>query len=233
MAQAQGGMSRFYTLLAVVGGVGLALLGYLALRRPADTPIPVDVTIQASDTAGFRGYFLGSDAAPVEVTEFADYQCPACQNFEAVQFPAVRSRLVETGKVRWRYRDFPLEAHPHARLAAHAAACADEQGQYWPMHQRIYDGQMIWSARSSAAGTFRDYAGAVGLDLGRYDDCMSSARYAGRIQAGVLEGNRLGVEATPSFIIGNRLFRGVQSSDDIARVVDSLIQARQAAPPAP
>ena len=225
-------MNRFYTLLMVVGCGGLAVLAFMALRRPKDTSIPTAVTIQPADTSGFHGYLLGSDSAPVEITEYADFQCQACENFETVQFPAVRDRLVRSGKVRWRYRDFPLEVHPHARLAAHSAACADEQGKYWEQHRRLYGGQLDWSTRSSAAGTFRGYAKEEGLDLGRYDECMKTARYAGRIQASFQEGTRVGVEATPSFIIGARLYRGVQTSDEITRLVDSLIGMQAQAKPA-
>ena len=107
--------------------------------------------------------------------------------------PTIEERLIKTGRLRWRYRDFPLQQHPFSRLAAHSAACADEQGKFWDQHQRIYDGQADWSAARDAAGIFRDYAKAIGLDLASYDACMSSGKYAGRIQASQEEGTRLGV----------------------------------------
>ena len=87
--------------------------------------IPANVTIQPSDTAGFRGYVLGSPDAPVEVIEYADYECPACQQFEVVQFPSVRRQLIDAGIVRWVYRDFPLEIHRSARLASLLTALVD------------------------------------------------------------------------------------------------------------
>jgi protein-disulfide isomerase len=220
MAATPDGMKRFYIILAGVAVVGLGILGYL-MSRPATESVPANVTIQASDTAGFRGYIKGSDSAPVEITEFADYQCPFCQTFATLQMPTIEERLIRTGRLRWRYRDFPLQQHQFARVAAHSAACADEQGKYWEQHERIYQGQGEW-ARGDAADHFRDYARAVGLDLGRYDTCMKTSKYAGRIQASYEEGTRLGVASTPTLLVGDRLYRGRIDSDAIARLVDSL-----------
>ncbi|MEK6689580.1 MAG: thioredoxin domain-containing protein, partial [Gemmatimonadota bacterium] len=185
--------------------------------------IPVAVAVTAGDTAVFRGYVLGSADAPVEIMEFADYQCPACEKFEMVEFPYVVERLINTGRVRYVYRDFPLDQpHKWARLAAHAAACANDQGKFWEVHGGIYATQTEWSFSSRAGNQFRDIAGKQGLDLGSYDECMSSLRYAGRLQASLEEGLRLGVNSTPSFLIGGRLYPGVLPYDRIKALVDSL-----------
>ncbi len=220
MAATPVGMKRFYGVLAGVAVIGLGVLGYL-LAKPASVSIPANVTIQAADTAGFRGYIKGSESAPVEITEFADYECPFCQTFATLQMPTIEERLIRTGRVRWRYRDFPLQQHQFARLAAHAAACGEEQGKYWELHDRIYEGQSAWAA-GDAAGHFREYAKALGLELNRYDSCMKSSKYAGRIQASVEEGMRLGVSSTPTLLVGNRLYQGRFDSDAITRLVDSL-----------
>ena len=225
MAPSPDGMKRFYSTLGIVALVGIGALAYL-LSRPRSVSVPANVTVQASDTAGFRGYIKGSDSAPVEVTEYADYQCPFCQTFATLQMPTIEERLINPGRLRWRYRDFPLQQHQWARLASHSAACADEQGKYWEQHQQIYEGQSEWSVSRDAGDLFRDYAQAVGLDLGRYDDCMKSGKYAGRIQASLEEGTRLGVSSTPTLLVGDRLYRGRIDSDAITRLVDSL------APPA-
>ena len=225
MAGTQAGMKRFYLLLAAIAVLGLGLLGYL-LARPATVSIPANVTVQTSDTSGFRGYVKGSSSAPVEITEYADYQCPFCQTFATLQMPTIEERLINTGRLRWRYRDFPLNQHPFARVAAHSAACADEQGKYWAQHEQIYQGQSEWAAARDAGPLFRNYARTVGLDLGRYDSCMKSGKYAGRIQASYNEGVQLGVSSTPTLLIGNRLYRGRLDSDAIIKMVDSLAPRR-------
>lgn len=221
MAGTPVGMKGFYAALAGVAVVGIGVLGWM-LTRPRTVSIPANVVIQPADTAGFRGYLLGSDSAKVEITEYADYQCPFCQTFDELQFPTVKQRLIDAGRLRWRYRDFPLQQHPFSRLAAHSAACADEQGKYWEQHRRIYEGQQDWAESSDAAPAFRRYAQLNGLDLARYDACMKSAKYAGRIQASYDEGVRAGVNSTPTLLIGGRLYQGRLDSDAIARLVDSL-----------
>lgn len=225
MATPQAGVNRFYAVFAVLAIAGLGILAYL-IFKPQTVSIPANVVVQASDTSGFRGYLKGSPDAPVEITEFADFQCPFCQTFATLQMPTIDERLIQTGRVRWRYRDFPLQQHPFSRLAAHSAACADEQGKYWDQHQRIYEGQSEWSEARDAGPIFRNYAKAVGLDLGRYDACMKAGKYAGRIQASYNEGVQVGVNSTPTLLIGNRLYKGRFDSDAIIKMVDSLAPRR-------
>ncbi|HEY3011592.1 MAG TPA: thioredoxin domain-containing protein [Gemmatimonadales bacterium] len=225
MAATPVGVKRFYALFAAVALFGLGGLAYLVLK-PRTVSIPANVAVQPSDTSGFRGYLKGSPDAPVEITEFADYQCPFCQTFATLQMPTIEERLIAAGRVRWRYRDFPLQQHPFARLAAHSAACADEQGKYWEQHQRIYEGQSEWAGTRDAGPVFRNYAKASGLDLGRYDACMKAGKYAGRIQASYNEGVQLGVGSTPTLLVGGRLYRGRLDSDAIIKLVDSLAPRR-------
>lgn len=224
MAAPAPGLNRFYLVLGAVALAGIAWLVY-QVGKPSGVSIPVNVTVLAADTAGFRGYLMGSPDAPVEVSEFIDYQCPACENFETIQFPAVQQQLIATGMVRWRARDFPLDMHPHARVAAHAVACANDQDKFWEMHRMLYARQSEWSPARNAAGRFSDYAKAVGLDVGRYDECMKSAKFAGRIQASVEEGSKLGVTGTPTFLIGGRLYPygGGLGSDSIRTLVRALL----------
>ncbi|MSR03210.1 MAG: DsbA family protein [Gemmatimonadetes bacterium] len=213
--------TRSYLLIGAAAVTGAVVLGYLVMK-PKDVRIPANVTVLAADTAGFRGYVLGSDSAKIEVTEYADFQCPACGTFDVLQFDVVKRQLIETGLVRYRYRDFPLPMHPHARVASHAAACANDQGKFWEMKAQIYNRQAEWSPLRSAAGFFGDLAAAVGVNRGPYDECMQSAKYAGRIEASLQEGTKLGVPSTPTFLIGGQLYPGALSSDSLAAKVRRL-----------
>ena len=223
-------MKKFYLLLVGVGVVGAGVIGWQVMG-PKSVSIPANVAISASDTAGFRGYVLGSDTAPVTIVEYADFQCPLCGDFDNVQFPDVYEKLIATGKVRWIFKDFPLDnLHSHTRLASHAAACADDQGKFWPMKSRLFAYQGRWSFGGGQYGKFRDYLKEVGGDPAAWDECMQSTRHAGRIQATLEEGTRLGVGGTPTFLIGGRLYGGNQPSDAIRRTVDSMIAALPKAP---
>lgn len=217
-------MKRFYLLLAgiVVVGGGLIWWQMRARSGGAALSVPVNALVTVADTAGFRGYVLGSDSAAVEITEYGDFQCPACEYFERLQFGTIKRQLIDAGRARWRYRDFPLDGvHPFARLAAHATACADEQGQYWPMHHLLYQRHSEWANDSRGGNRFRGYAESLALNMAQYDACMQSMKYAGRIQASLDEGMRIGVNATPTLVIGNRLYNAI-GSDQVKALVDSL-----------
>ncbi len=213
--------ARSYLLIGALAVTGAVVLGYLVMK-PKDVSIPANVTVLTADTAGFRGYVLGSDSAKIEITEYADFQCPACASFDVVQFNVVKQQLIESGLVRYRYRDFPLPIHPNSRIASHAAACANDQGKFWEMKAEIYNRQAEWASLRSAAGYLGDLAAQVGVNRGQYDECMQSAKYAGRIEASLQEGTKLGVPSTPTFLIGGQLYPGALSSDSLAAKVRRL-----------
>ena len=149
MAATPVGMKRFYAMLGAVAVIGLGALGY-QLSRPATVSVPANVTVQPSDTAGFHGYIKGSESAPVEITEYADYQCPFCQTFATLQMPTIDERLIQTGRLRWRYRDFPLQQHSHL-------AC---RGPLGGMRGRA--GQVLAHARADLRRAARVGGGARG-----------------------------------------------------------------------
>ncbi len=131
-------MKGFYQLLVAVAVIGGGVLWYVSQRTPSPAspvaapggPLPV----AAAD--GFRGYTLGTASAPIEITEYSDFECPFCASFATVQMPVIREQLIATGKVRWRFRDYPLPSHAYSRYAALAAQCAGEQSKFWEMHDQ-------------------------------------------------------------------------------------------------
>lgn len=226
-------MKRFYVLLIVVAVAAGVLIwrgsrpGAGAGASPAAGGAPILVT--AADSA-FTGYVVGSDSAPVEVTEYADFECPYCSQFAVVQFPEIRQQLIMTGRLRWRYRDFPLPTHLWSRLSAHAVACASEQGKSWEAMDALFQRHGEWAQqRRDPTGMFRDRMRGIGVDLDRYDACMSSQRYAGRIEASRQEGDARGVSGTPTFFVNGRTLdnRRFANSDAFKALVDSLTSGRQ------
>lgn len=212
-------MNRFYVLLVAVALIGGGVLWYGSRQEAApapNTPVP----IAAAD--GFRGFTLGADSARVEVTEYSDFECPFCASFATVQMPVIRQQLIATGKVRWRYRDFPLPSHQYSRYAALAAQCAGEQGRFWEMHDQLFANHQWAQTGKNPSALFRDFARTIGLDVEKYDACVDGQRYAGRIQASVQEGEALGVRGTPSFFVSGRPFQGRATSDDFKALIDSL-----------
>lgn len=217
-------MNRFYVVLAGLA-VALGLTLFVLLREgPGATKAAAGPPPTVVDD-GFRGYTLGSDTAPVEVIEYGDFECPACAGFATLQMPTIKEQLIATGKVRWRYRDYPLPMHPYARLAAHAAQCAGEQGKFWEMHDQLFYNHSWAQTGKDPSRLFRDFARAAGLDLARYDACMESGRYASRIEFSRQEGEQRLVNGTPTFYINGVKYTGRNNSDAFKAAVDSAIAA--------
>lgn len=219
-------MNRFYLLLAAVAVVAGVLIWNGSRAATGDaagaTGAP-RVTITAADSA-FRGFTLGSETAPVEVVEYADFQCPHCAEFTNVQFPTIREQLINTGRLRWRFREFPLN-FPWSRLSALAAQCAGEQGKFWEMDDALFQRQSEWGpSPRNPASLFRSMARGLGVDADKYDACMDSQRYAGRIEVSRQEGATLGVTGTPTFFVNGRQLdnRRFANSDAFQSLVDSL-----------
>lgn len=189
---------------------------------------------KSSGTVGFRGRpMLGKADAPVTIVEFSDYQCPYCQRFATQVFTQLKRDYIDTGKVRYVFRDFPLtQIHPQAPKAHESAHCAGEQGQYWEMHDLLFQKQKDFSLVALSG-----YAGDLGLQVEAFDACVKSGKHAAAIQQDSQDGTKAGVRGTPSFIIGmsgtgdtisGTIIRGAQPFAKFQQV----IELAQKTPPA-
>jgi len=140
---------------------------------------------------------LGHPDAPLTMVEFTDYQCPYCRRFQAEAWPKLKREYIDTGKLRFIARDLPLQFHSSAGPAAEAAHCAGEQGKFWAMHTALLEG-----AADLGAGGIERRARAVGLDLGRFHQCVAAQKYAATIEAHVRQADAAGIDGTPGFIVG-------------------------------
>ena len=218
----------FYIVLAVLLVGGIAFLSYMTTRPPQQSVIQMDSSVALVPN---QGHVIGSDSAPVEVVEYADFECPGCGSFATLAEPDVRSRLVNTGIVRFRFMDFPLAiaAHRNNRNAHLAAWCAGEQGKFWEMHDIIFQNQDRWNteATSRPDRVLANLAGQVGVNPTQYESCVTSRKYAGQIQANYDEGTQRQVQSTPTFIIGNkRVVGGLPYDRFKAQVDEALAQTR-------
>ena len=226
-ARGKSPLARFYGILAVVAIVGIVAIAYLA-TRPKSVARDVDTNIPPGEA---KGYLLGNPAAPVTIVEFADFECPACGSFALVTEPDVRARLINTGQANLRFYDLPLDIHKNTWQASHAAACANDQGKFWEMHDRLFAGQHEWNGQATSNPTkvHRGYAQQLGLDVAKWDSCIENGTHQRAIAANRAEAIRLGVGSTPTFIIGGKMIPGSLPYDEIARMV---AEAAKQAPPA-
>ncbi|MCH6547893.1 MAG: DsbA family protein [Gemmatimonadetes bacterium] len=212
-------MKGFYIGLGAlaVGGAGvLFLVGGGAAAVPTG---PIDMAAIAA-ARDWDGYVVGDADAPVEIIEYADFECPACRVWWVLNTQDVKRRLVASGRVRFSFRDFPL--HQNSVQAHHAAACADEQGMFEQMHDKLFDTQQEWTGRAGVESRFYGYAQEIGIDLARYDDCMGEGRYRARIQASREDGAGMGVISTPTLFVGGTKYDRGLNYDQIKAIVDSL-----------
>lgn len=238
--QARGGGGRRGFLLALLA-VGVAGAGGItwALQRGRAANAPIVIPNRPATPGAPRpeGYVLGSASAPVEIVEYADFECPGCAQFAAVIEPDVRERLVKTGQARYRLYDFQvIPQHQNSPAASLAAACADDQQKFWEMHDRIFAGQDQWNSMTTRdpKPIFAGYAQAVGLDAARWAQCYDARTHLPRLAAHQQEVQRAGVRSTPTFVIGQRMLQGSQPYDVLKAMVDSARQGLLAAgaPPA-
>ena len=214
-----------YIILIVVAVVGASLLAYAARRKPeastATEPQPIKVDVATAGPP--QGYLIGKADAPVKIMEFADFECPACGRFATVTEPDVRKRIVEAGLANMTYYDFPLPQHRNSQPASNAAACADDQGKFWPMHDQLFATQDEWNTQATddPKPFFMKYASAIGLDAGKFESCYDARTHQKRIESNFAEGERRQVNSTPTFVIGDRKYANALSYDQLKAIVDS------------
>ncbi|MFL5552678.1 MAG: DsbA family protein [Gemmatimonadaceae bacterium] len=220
----------FLWLLGLIALVGVAALAYVATKQKPRSVDARDVA-DTSNAGPAQGYLLGKVDAPVKILEFADFECPSCAGWATVTEPDVRTRIIDAGLANLTYYDFPLTQHRNTLPASNAAACADEQGKFWAMHDRLFQAQDEWNGESTddPKPFFKRYAGEVGLDVSKWETCFDARKYQKRISANLAEGLRRGVNSTPTFIVGNKLYAGMRSYDELKAIVDSIARTTRPA----
>lgn len=154
---------------------------------------------------------LGDKDAPVTLIEFSDYQCPFCRTFWTDSFPQLKKEYIDTGKVKFVYRDFPLGFHPMAISYAMAASCAGEQDKYWEMHDMIFGEQAVFGTGTVSVfddSDIKDWAIKLGLNQVKFNECFDSGKYKDEINNDIKDGSRAGVQGTPNFFINGRRIPG-------------------------
>ena len=140
---------------------------------------------------------MGAEDAPVTVVEFADYQCPFCLRFTKTTFPLLKTKYIDTGKVRWVALNLPLPFHKDARKAAQAAHCAGEQDKFWEMRELLFRNPQKLNTENLPA-----HAETLSLDMTAFNECLQSDRHLAEIDKDAKDANAVRLTGTPSFIIG-------------------------------
>jgi len=143
--------------------------------------------------------YLGSLDAPLTVIEFSDFQCPYCRQYTLETQPTLHANYVETGQVLWVFKHFPLNIHPQAPAAGAAAECAAEQGQFWAMHDLLFENMDAWSV-NDPTDVLVGLAEDLELDTAAFAACLADPAIAARVESDLSEGAPF-VQGTPTFIV--------------------------------
>jgi protein-disulfide isomerase len=206
-ANAQATIRRFATSLRERYSVNIRL------QKPFLPLTPVEIEGRPA---------LGPADAPVVVVEFSDLFCPACRRaHETVH----KIRAAYKDRIRLVFKDFPLERHKGAKLAAEAAHCAEAQGKYWEYQDRVFKAE-----EKPDRAMLEKYAEQLGLDRSAFEDCLDSGRYRSQVEEDIQAGRNIGMSATPTFIINGKMFSGSLSYDEFKQEIDAAL--REALQPA-
>ncbi len=163
-------------------------------NQPNGGGVPSDIKASADDDP-----VLGDKNAPVTIIEFSDFQCPFCARFYLQTEKQIIDEYVDTGKVKFVYRDFPLNSiHPDAQPAAEAAECADEQGKFWEYHNILFEKQDEWVGNAEIM--LKKYASDLKLDTKKFNDCLDSNKYASEVNKDATDAVASGGQGTPYFV---------------------------------
>jgi protein-disulfide isomerase len=193
-----------------------------AAVRPAPAPPAVPERVSMGDDP-----VLGSLKAPLALVEFSEFQCPFCRRFHEETLPKLKESYIDTGRLRYVFRDFPLLAiHPHAKAAAVAAHCAGSQDAYWRMHDALFANQ-----KRLGPDLYDELARSLNLDLPAFQACVKAPEAEKEVTADMAEAASLGVQGTPHFFLGRvkdgaivdvRRINGAQPLTSFTQVIEEL-----------
>lgn len=208
------------------GGSATALLPS-ALQPTAQAPSG-DAPVRVKDPSTLFSAddpMIGNSKAKVTIVEFGDFQCPYCRRFWKDTYGQLKKEYIDTGKVRFITRAFPLSFHPAARPAALASLCAKDQGKFWEFRDKMFGEQEKQGQNTITFGIpeLKTWASAIGLNSQQFNSCLDAQTYASKVDADSAAGSAAGVSGTPSFFINGQQVVGAQPFDAFKKVIDGLL----------
>jgi protein-disulfide isomerase len=183
----------------------------------ADDPAPADLAVAPPD----GDVVIGSDKAPVTIIEYASMTCPHCAHFEETTFPELKKRYIDTGKVRYMMREFPLDALAAAGFML--ARCAGPD-KYEAIIETLFAKQADWAVQQPIE-PLKAIAKQFGFTEDTFNQCLANQTVLDKIQVVRDHAvNKLGVNSTPTFFINGKRFVGDLTIDQIAKEVEPYLK---------
>lgn len=187
-------------------------------------PEPETVLVKVDESKGGaktdEGKLKGGKDAKVKIVEFSDLECPFCARFHTDTLPQLISEYIDSGEVSLEYRHFPLSFHPQAKPLAIATECANEQGKFWQMHDKVFEKNAAGELSAANADTYKQWAVEIGADAAAFNSCYDANRGQDIVDADTKLGTELGVSGTPTFFINGKQLVGAQPFASFKAIID-------------
>jgi len=187
-----------------IAGVTAAFAGSPGIAPAKQANSAEQITARLMSPSVASALALGNEDARVTIIEFGDYQCTWCYRWHEGTKDTLLADYVDTGKVRFLFKDFPINdlTDRASSLAAEGSYCAADQGKYWEYHDEVYsnwDGENTGWVTKDSIKQFAQNAGVSGMDT--FSDCLDSGKYTGTVRSNYNLAVSIGLKATPSFVV--------------------------------
>lgn len=167
--------------------------------------------------------YLGNNKAKVTVVEYADYRCPFCEKFYTDVYTQLKTKYIDTGKIKFIFQDFAFLG-PDSNTAAEATHCAADQNQYWQYHDYLFTHQGSESSDWASAANQKIIAQTLGLNTTAFNQCLDSGKYKQEVLDETTAGQKYGVTGTPSVFVNGKIFVGAQPLANFVQAIDAELK---------
>lgn len=188
-----------------------------APSAPAAPSGPVNITLKPNTP------FLGSANAKVTVVEYADYQCPFCEKWYTSVMSELKTKYINSGKIKFVYQDFAFLG-PDSNTAAEASHCASDQNKFWQYHDYLFTHQGAEGSGWATAVHQKEFAQAVGLNTTQFNSCLDSGKYKQEVLDETAAGKSYGVSGTPSVFVNGTIIVGAQPATSFEQAIDAALK---------
>jgi protein-disulfide isomerase len=202
----------------IVAAVIIAVPMALIFMKPFTPPNQNNQTGNNTGIAFGSNPVLGNANAKVTIVEFSEYLCPFCGRFARDTLPLIKANYIDTGKVKFYFRDFIV--HSAAKLASEASKCARDQGKYWEYGEVLFNNQSALTSEDLKA-----YAATLGLNTAQFNACLDSGKYAAEVDKDTSDGEAYGVTGTPTFFINGDKLVGAQPYATFQQAIEEALKA--------
>ena len=216
-------LPKIILALLFIGVIGFVIFAMISPEKSDNNATKSNnrPTVPADKAKLSDGNYLGPADAKVVVTEFGDYQCPACGKYH----PVLKNDVLPgyDGKIKFVFLNYPLPVHKNAQAAAQAAEAAGLQGKFWQMHDLLYEKQSDWENLKDPTKKFEDYAKEIGADVDKFQQDYASQKVADIINNQAALGDAFNIPGTPTFFVNGVQVDNKSGTDSLKQAIDKAL----------